>query len=479
MTKALDLGCGPVPKNPFNADEVYGVDVREDIGANIRSADLVVEPIPYEDAAFDFVTAHDFLEHVPRLIYAPARRNAFIEVMNEIYRVLKPDGMFLSQTPAFPHAPAFRDPTHINFITDETFPLYFDHVNGWARIYGFKGAFKIEMQEWRGVHLLTVMRKMPYQDDAPAQPKPDETSRVASRAATAPTVSQVQSVVEKNYRLYDNDPGQDLSNPEMVRLHEAWQRDDTADYWRHARMMEALFKCMQYARNDRWLTVGDGHYGMDAIKMGRHGYTNVLPTNIEDSLLKVSKQRGWIAEYRVENAEALSFADESFDYVLCKESYHHFPRPMIALYEMLRVARKGVVLIEPQDSHADHPLTSGDAVAGYESIGNYIYTLSRRELQKVCLGLDLPAVAFKNICDIYFDGVEYIKASPDEPAFVDLVNQINAAEEACRQMQKKPNVLMAVIFKERPDNVVVDSFVRGEAQGWNMTFFQGNPHLKK
>lgn len=171
MTRSLDLGCGPQPKNPFYADEVFGIDVREDLAANIRCADLVVEPIPFEDNAFEYVSAHDFLEHVPRLIYAPHRRNAFIEVMNEIYRVLKPGGMFLSLTPAFPHAPAFRDPTHINIITDETFPLYFDDVHRWAVAYGFKGAFNIKMQEWRGVHLLTVMQKVevPVPASVPAQ----------------------------------------------------------------------------------------------------------------------------------------------------------------------------------------------------------------------------------------------------------------------------------------------------------------------
>lgn len=161
MTKSLDLGCGPQPKNPFNAAEVYGVDVRENLEAGIRCADLVVDPIPWGDESFEFVTAHDFLEHIPRLIYAPHRRNAFIEVMNEIYRVLKMGGSFMSLTPAFPHAPTFRDPTHINFITDETFPLYFDDKQRWAAIYGFNGAFKIQMQEWRGIHLLTVMQKVP------------------------------------------------------------------------------------------------------------------------------------------------------------------------------------------------------------------------------------------------------------------------------------------------------------------------------
>jgi len=160
MTKSLDLGCGMNPKNPFNADEVFGIDVRDDLDANIKRADLVIEPIPFESDYFEYVTAHDFLEHVPRVIYAPSRRNAFVEVMNEVYRVLKEGGLFLSLTPAYPHPEAFRDPTHVNIITDQTFVAYFDTVNRWASGYGFNGAFLIQLQEWRGPHLLTVMKKV-------------------------------------------------------------------------------------------------------------------------------------------------------------------------------------------------------------------------------------------------------------------------------------------------------------------------------
>ncbi|MCX7204816.1 MAG: class I SAM-dependent methyltransferase [Proteobacteria bacterium] len=160
MTRSLDLGCGPAPKNPFNADELFGIDVREDLDANIKRADLVIEPIPFEDDYFEYVTAHDFLEHIPRIIYAPHRRNAFVELMNEIYRVLKVGGQFLSFTPAYPHPEAFRDPTHVNIITDQTFQAYFDNVNRWATGYGFNGAFEIKLQEWRGPHLLTVLQKV-------------------------------------------------------------------------------------------------------------------------------------------------------------------------------------------------------------------------------------------------------------------------------------------------------------------------------
>lgn len=172
-TKTLDMGCGARPKNPFHAEQFYGVDVRDDLGEHVRAADLVIEPIPYDDNSFDYLTAFDFIEHIPRVVYAPQRRNAFIEFMNEVYRVLKPGGYFLSSTPAFPHAVAYRDPTHVNIITDETLPLYFDDTSRWAAIYGFTGAFHIVRHEWRGPHIFAVLRKVPVRS------QPSELSDVA------------------------------------------------------------------------------------------------------------------------------------------------------------------------------------------------------------------------------------------------------------------------------------------------------------
>lgn len=138
---------------------VHGVDIREDLQKNIVKADLAIESIPFPDEYFDFVTANDFIEHIPRLIYTPHRRNSFVELMNEIWRVLKVDGKFLSVTPAFPHSAAWRDPTHVNIITEETFPMYFDEKNRLAKMYGFYGAFEIEHQSWNGFYLVTAMVK--------------------------------------------------------------------------------------------------------------------------------------------------------------------------------------------------------------------------------------------------------------------------------------------------------------------------------
>lgn len=160
IIRVLELGCGPPPlPNHCGADEVYGIDLFEDDEHRIRRADLAVEPIPFDDSFFDVVIAENFIEHIPRLIYAPSRRYPFVELMNEIWRVLRPGGVFLSATPAYPEAAVFRDPTHVNFITEETW-AYFCQDTPEARLYGFKGAFSPIGQGWKGYLLITHMEKM-------------------------------------------------------------------------------------------------------------------------------------------------------------------------------------------------------------------------------------------------------------------------------------------------------------------------------
>jgi len=156
---SLDLGCGVNPRNPFNAKNIFGIDIRENIDNKVKFADLAIEKIPFKNNFFDFITAYDFLEHIPRVIYAPNRRNSFVELMNEIYRTLKPNGIFLSFTPVYPFMDAFSDPTHINIITPETFSLYFDDKRQRAKMYGFYGSFKVLHQVITESHLVSFLQK--------------------------------------------------------------------------------------------------------------------------------------------------------------------------------------------------------------------------------------------------------------------------------------------------------------------------------
>ena len=152
QTLSLDLGCGNNPRNPFNATEFYGVDIRGDLQGYIKQSDLSAEPIPFDDSTFDFCTAFDFIEHIPRISWHQGDpRLAFLEFMNEVHRVLKPEGMFLHSTPAFPSKEVFQDPTHVNIITEDTMPYYFCEPHNWAKKlgYGFNGSFELIEQRWQ------------------------------------------------------------------------------------------------------------------------------------------------------------------------------------------------------------------------------------------------------------------------------------------------------------------------------------------
>lgn len=147
-TRHLDLGCGTRPRNPYRRDELHGVDVDPAQGTGceeIRRANLALEAIPYADDHFDSVSAYDFLEHVPRILPVQGMQETrfpFVELMNEIWRVLVPGGHFYAVTPAYPHPAAFQDPTHVNILTRDSH-AYFTRPALLARMYGYVGDFSV------------------------------------------------------------------------------------------------------------------------------------------------------------------------------------------------------------------------------------------------------------------------------------------------------------------------------------------------
>lgn len=146
-TRHLDIGCGARPRNPYRRDEIHGIDIapRGERAFEVRQANLALEPIPYPDDHFDSVSAYDFLEHVPRVLPTADGRGTrfpFIELMNEVWRVLRDGGLFYGYTPAYPHPAVFQDPTHVNILTRESH-LYFTRPEFMGRMYGFRGDFEV------------------------------------------------------------------------------------------------------------------------------------------------------------------------------------------------------------------------------------------------------------------------------------------------------------------------------------------------
>lgn len=144
----LDLGCGDNPRNPLSLKYLFGCDLRDlenpdNILAGFIRSDLSKAKIEADDNHFDAVSAFDFIEHISRQEKTQVGETTFpfVNLMNEVFRVLVPNGIFLASTPAYPSPAAFQDPTHVNFISKDTHK-YFCGDNPYAIRYGFKGCFE-------------------------------------------------------------------------------------------------------------------------------------------------------------------------------------------------------------------------------------------------------------------------------------------------------------------------------------------------
>lgn len=285
-------------------------------------------------------------------------------------------------------------------------------------------------------------------------------------------MSKTDDFTASSYHAHEH--GYDAYSAQGAKAEQAtaWLEPGTVNSWRFERMHQLADPILSACQGAHWLTVGDGRFGLDAQYLIAHG-AQALPTDLAVTLLADAKAQGRIADYRKENAESLSFADASFDFVLCKESYHHFPRPMKALYEMLRVSRRGVLLIEPSDHEfPDTVVTTlsrllknivkrvlGRTANGhrFEELGNYVYGVSRREMEKVALGAGLPMVAFLGINDYYLPGVEFAPADEGNDLFRKIRSRIAQYDRRCRIGIGQYGLLGVVILKDPVDSSLVES----------------------
>ena len=219
--------------------------------------------------------------------------------------------------------------------------------------------------------------------------------------------------IYNNHKKYFN---KYIDDKELENFSQLWLDENTIDYWRHNRMGFDISEFLiNEDINNSVLTIGDGKFGLDSIKLKKKGVKNVHPSDISDVLLKKSKYLSLIKEYHIVNAENIQFEDNSFDYIFCKESIHHCPRPFLALYEMIRVSRKGVFLIEPLEKSysirsfikKSFKIKKNKIIGKFEDSSNFLYMQSLDEYIKLAISLNMPNIAYKKINDHYQYGVEF------------------------------------------------------------------------
>lgn len=110
----VDLGCGTLCKAQIGIDrfDAPGVDIVMNLDdPNVR--------LPFDDSSVSSVISHHFFEHVG---------DGFIPLIDEVYRIIEPGGLFRAITPLFPSKAAVEDPDHRRYFMKDTWLSFCGHL---------------------------------------------------------------------------------------------------------------------------------------------------------------------------------------------------------------------------------------------------------------------------------------------------------------------------------------------------------------
>jgi ubiquinone/menaquinone biosynthesis C-methylase UbiE len=131
---------------------------------------------------------------------------------------------------------------------------------------------------------------------------------------------------------------------------------DSTNYSKHARGLydTVLIKLDQFSFN-KLLDVGCGTGNLLALIFSKYD-VQIAGVDLSPDMLEIARKKlGEKTDLRLGDSEYLPFDDESFDVVICTDSFHHYPHPKNALTEFRRVLHpKGRIIIA--DPYAPTPI---------------------------------------------------------------------------------------------------------------------------
>jgi 2-polyprenyl-3-methyl-5-hydroxy-6-metoxy-1,4-benzoquinol methylase len=297
-----------------------------------------------------------------------------------------------------------------------------------------------------------------------------------------------ENMIDSNYQAQETNIIKMVSEKEQVLFH--IKNQNCAAYKLITEPLEFLTPFFDTTKT--WLTIGD-YSGLEANYLLQRNQ-NVIASDLSDAILKEAKSEGLINEYSKQNVERLTYNDNSFNYVICKEAFHHFPRAYLGLYEMIRVNKTAAVLVtEPIDILSKMSLlvfikNICDTINplfidriwknrfSWESVGNYVFKISEREIEKIAMGIGLPCIAFKRYDN--FKSHENIEGLFDVPLNQKLYRKIKM-KLALRGVLSSLGIiphgsLCCVLFKEQPSEKVIKSM---KERGFITIQLPKNPYL--
>jgi SAM-dependent methyltransferase len=125
-----------------------------------------------------------------------------------------------------------------------------------------------------------------------------------------------------------------------------------------------------------------GGVGGEATWLLDNGFAEVTVSDFSANALAVCAEREPRATTLELDAEGPAVGDSSYDLVLVQDGLHHLRRPVLGFTEMLRVARRAVVVIEPHDGLVGRLL--GRTWEEHDGVRNYVFRWTGRRRGPMC-----------------------------------------------------------------------------------------------
>jgi ubiquinone/menaquinone biosynthesis C-methylase UbiE len=126
---------------------------------------------------------------------------------------------------------------------------------------------------------------------------------------------------------------------------------------------------------------GPGYFAIELAKLGDYKVTglDISRTLVEIARANAAKENVPV-EFRYGNASRVPFADESFDFLLCRAAFKNFAEPQQALDEMHRVLRPGgkALIIDLRRDASSDSISAGIDAMRLSAVNRLITKLTFR-----------------------------------------------------------------------------------------------------
>ena len=156
----------------------------------------------------------------------------------------------------------------------------------------------------------------------------------------------MDSNVKKQYEIFEKI----FANSDLERWGFHDSKDPLIRYLRDRRIrigIDHFFKKTDLSSSDLSALVICGGVGGEGTLLANLGFGSVTVSDFSESALRLCELRDKRLTTINLDAEKLDLDNCSFDVVFVQDGLHHLSRPILGFTEMLRVANKAVIVIEP------------------------------------------------------------------------------------------------------------------------------------